>query len=482
MKILQKYKFWILIFLSFIFLRIPSLFEPYWYGDEGIYLTLGQGIRKGLILYSQIHDNKPPLLYYLAALGQTVFGFRLLLLACMVPTIVLFYKLAQLFLSEKISKFALILFLVLTSIPLFEGNIANAEVFMLLPTIAGVLLVYQSKKNVDFLLAGLLLGLAFIVKVPVIIEVIFLVFWLFLNHIPQLNFKKFFTQTAVLFSGFVIPIGLFGLLFYFEGVFKYFIYAALLQNFGYLSSWSTGIQTASATQGGLMGRLVILIIFFLVIGFLFIKQKINQKLAFILLWFAATIFGALLSARPYPHYLIQILPPLCLSLFYIFETNKILVKVTTFSCLLFLIFVIKKYNFYFYPVFSYYGNFYSYVFHLKNQDNYRSFFGSEVNNLYLTGQYLKQNTTPDQKIFVWGDSPFIYALSDRLPVGRYTVAYHIVDFNGYQETINLIQARLPQYIVYYSMPSRPFPHLDSFIGRYYYPVESFGSSIIYKYR
>ena len=59
-KTLVKYKYWIILFLMFLILRIPSLFEPYWYGDEGIYLVLGQAIRKGVTLYSHIHDNKPP--------------------------------------------------------------------------------------------------------------------------------------------------------------------------------------------------------------------------------------------------------------------------------------------------------------------------------------------------------------------------------------------------------------------------------------
>ncbi len=60
---LQLNPFLLIIILLMILLRIPSLFEPYWYGDEGIYLTLGQAIRKGLLLYRDIHDNKPPLLY-----------------------------------------------------------------------------------------------------------------------------------------------------------------------------------------------------------------------------------------------------------------------------------------------------------------------------------------------------------------------------------------------------------------------------------
>ena len=43
-----------------VLLRVPSLFEPYWYGDEGIYLTVGRSLRHGLALYRDVHDNKPP--------------------------------------------------------------------------------------------------------------------------------------------------------------------------------------------------------------------------------------------------------------------------------------------------------------------------------------------------------------------------------------------------------------------------------------
>ena len=39
----------ILIILGVVvFLRVPSLFEPYWYGDEGIYLTIGRAMRSGM--------------------------------------------------------------------------------------------------------------------------------------------------------------------------------------------------------------------------------------------------------------------------------------------------------------------------------------------------------------------------------------------------------------------------------------------------
>jgi len=62
---LEKSKsFWFLIFISVIFflLRLPSLFEPYWYGDEGIYQAVAILINNGEKLYSGAWENKPPLL------------------------------------------------------------------------------------------------------------------------------------------------------------------------------------------------------------------------------------------------------------------------------------------------------------------------------------------------------------------------------------------------------------------------------------
>ena len=55
----------VVIFLIII-LRVPSIFEPYWYGDEGIYLTIGNALAQGETLYRDIHDNKPPFIYLLA--------------------------------------------------------------------------------------------------------------------------------------------------------------------------------------------------------------------------------------------------------------------------------------------------------------------------------------------------------------------------------------------------------------------------------
>lgn len=481
---LSKYKYWFFIWILFILLRLPSLFEPYWYGDEGIYLTLGQGIKKGLILYKQIHDNKPPTLYYLAALSQTVFGLRLLLTVVMIPTILFFYRLCLYFFKSNLAKFSTFAFVILTSIPFLEGNIANAEIFMLLPTIFGFYFFLNAKKKIHFFLSGLFLGLAFTIKIPVFIEVAFLIIWIFVQDFSKLKqkFWQLFLQAFLLSLGFLTPMLIYLIYFYFLHALIPFLSSALLQNFSYLSSWTTGTQTASASSGGLINRLLILVLFWTIIIFLKFKKILSSSLAFVLSWLAATIFGALLSTRPYPHYLIQIIPPFCLLLTYFFDHKKYIHKALILISFFSLGFLIKKYNFYFYPSFSYYRNFYSHLTQLQTSNEYKKYFGDNVQTTYQIADFIDQSSLSDDKIFVWGDEPYIYALSHRLPPGKYTVAYHIVDFNGYQETIDSLKSNSPKFIIYFPMANRPFSQLDDILNRYYFLDKKIGASLIFQKR
>ena len=136
---------WLTILLGIVLLlRIPSFFEPFAYGDEMIYLTLGEGIRQGATLYKEVYDNKPPLLYLLAALAGNVFWFKAILAFWNVGTIILFWKLSQALFPNKLKlqKTGTIIFALLTTLPLLEGHIANAEIFMLGPIITAFLILF----------------------------------------------------------------------------------------------------------------------------------------------------------------------------------------------------------------------------------------------------------------------------------------------------------------------------------------------------
>ena len=473
---IKKHWLFISVIFLFIFFRLPSLFEPNWYGDEGIYLVLGQAIRKGWVLYSQIHDNKPPTLYYLAAIGQSVFGFRLLLSLWLIPTIYVFSLLSKKLLTLKLYKLSTLLFLILTCIPLFEGNIANAEIFMLLPTILGIYLIYSSKRitNYVLLITGLLLGFAFTIKIPVAVEFGFICYWLLITNFNLKKVKLLITYYLLLITSFLFPIFVYLVYFYFKGALNEFLFAALFQNFGYLSSWATGSHVGSATGGGLVTRAIILFGFWLLVFGLHTKKYLSPQITFLSLWFSATIFAVLLSTRPYPHYLIQTLPPLTLILVSIFNP-KIIIKVRLFlfGLFLFLVACFFKYQFYVYPIFSYYQNFYF-------KRNQTSYYGGDIVSDTQLSTFINQHTQLGEKIFVWGDRPFIYVASDRLPIGRFTVAYHIADFQQYTYIYDQLITNFPRYVIYYPQPGRPFPQLDQLVSRYYHPVSVFGSAIVYQ--
>ncbi|MCX6724654.1 MAG: glycosyltransferase family 39 protein, partial [Candidatus Shapirobacteria bacterium] len=170
---------WLLLVLVFL-LRLPSLFEPFTYADEGIYLTLGQAIRRGLVLYRDIYDNKPPLIYLLGAFTGNFFNYRLIFLVWSLGTIFVFYQLTKLLFPKKRGVILLVtsIFAILISLPLFEGNIANAENFMMLPIIGSFYLIIKileqtkiTKGNfLSWFSAGILFSLAILFKVPALFD------------------------------------------------------------------------------------------------------------------------------------------------------------------------------------------------------------------------------------------------------------------------------------------------------------------------
>jgi hypothetical protein len=176
------------------------LFEPYWYGDEGIYLTLGMALRKGLVFYRDIHDNKPPFLYLIAALAQTQFWFKFISLWWQAATTVAVYKLAEIIFArlprppdlvgrarnDEGDRGAILLVTAMFAalMTVFEGNIANGEIFMILPVTVGMLLMisqisdirnkksdirYQ-KSEIRYFWIGVLFAAGFLFKVPAALD------------------------------------------------------------------------------------------------------------------------------------------------------------------------------------------------------------------------------------------------------------------------------------------------------------------------
>lgn len=460
---LEKSKdFWFLLMTSFIFfiLRLPSLFEPYWYGDEGIYEVLGSAIRHGRMLYSGIWDNKPPLLYIIYAIfNGDQFYARVASLIFGIFAVITFFFLAKKIFGEGKEKRETVLwstsiFAFLFGLPLIEGNIANAENFMLFPIILSALLLFKEKlKPKIYFSAGILLGIAFLFKIVAVFDfAAFCTFIFMINtEIPgkRINFQKIAKHTITLLAPFVLGFAapfLVTSLFFLGPQFKYFIQATFTQNVGYVGYGNKLI----IPQGLLIFKLLILAGFNL---YLYLKKaKFSKTSLFVLSWLSFSLFNAFFSQRPYTHYLLVLLPSIGLIIGLISLEKKYKLQLAIFFAGVLLL-IFTNFNLYGKTPF-YYQNFVSFITGNKTVQEYRAFFDKKTSIDYEIAEYIKSKTTSSDQIFIWGNNAQVYKLTEKLPPGRYAVAYHMTNYkDGYNNTQEALQKANPKFIIV--MPNQP---------------------------
>lgn len=468
-----------ILFGVIVILRIPSFFEPYNYGDEMIYLTLGEGIRKGVPLYLGLHDNKPPLLYLTAALAGNLFWFKALLMAFNLTAIYLFWKIASnLFATNKLlQKVSTVIFAIFTTIPLLEGNIANAENFMMVPILLAFWIIISKKQNFkNIFFAGVLFSLATLFKIVAAFDILaVVVFWVIFTKKGE--FTKLVKNTFYLSLGFLIPLGLTFVWYFFRGALHEYIVAAFLQNIGYVSSW----RPADSQKPFLVKNAPLLIragIMFLGFGLLWIsKKKLSKPFVLVSAWLLATLFAVTLSERPYPHYLLQSVAPMSILIGMLFALRNVEQSLVVIPLTL-AFFVPFYYKFWIYPTASYYQRFIKFASRQLSKDEYVNSFSSTVSRNYEIADFLANSTEENDKVFVWSnDSSTIYALSRRLPPTKYVADYHFIDFSSKPETLAKLSTSLPKVVVI-TDNSPEFDELRTFVRENYYLIsEKEGSEI-----
>ena len=462
-KLLRKADAWFLISVLFIFslLRIPSLVEPDWYGDEGIYQVIGAALHSGRILYKDIWDNKPPFLYIIYQIfNGDLFSVRLASLVVGAASVVAFF-----FLSKKLLKtnrsiyIATGFYSVLFGLPFLEGNIANAENFMLLPIILAfyfMLSVKEKKWARNCSLAGLMLSAAFLTKIVAVFDFAALFVSVIMLKMYEGVFrrgsivilKKFggkklvmiLREEAVMIISFLIPIIITGVYFFAVGAFSDFFKASFSQNVGYV-----GYGNNVLFPMGLLFIKLIFLIFALLIVFRY-RNIIGKNGVVIIIWLSFSLFNAFFSQRPYTHYVLVILPSFSLFVGYLIENRKLL-RVNLILCAVLLFLIFRNFNLY-EKIPAYYKNYTSFVFGNRSIDAYQSFFDKSTPRDYAIARFIQAKTTVGEGVFIWGDSGQIYILSGKLPPGRYIVSYHMTFYkDAIDETRQDIEKQRPKYII-----------------------------------
>jgi hypothetical protein len=137
------------------------------------------------------------------------------------------------------------------------------------------------------------------------------------------------------------------------------------------------------------------------------------------------------------------------------------------------------YNFWRYETLPYYKNFIHFATNKISKEEYFSTFGGNVLRNYKTAKTIVSLTDRDDRIFIWGDSSAVYALSRRLPPIKYVADYHIKDFSSNDEVIEKVEVSEPKLIII--LPDAPnFPALLNFLDKNYIQIESIDGVQIWK--
>jgi hypothetical protein len=536
------------LLLAVVLLRIPNFFEPYWYGDEAIYLTIGNALSNGAYLYQDIVDHKTPLIYYLAMV-PTQFWFRVLLLAWMLITTTAFYYFSLRLLRKIwLATTSTALFVILTTLPWLEGNIPNGELFVMGFVIVGGYLLSRTaafdqafspeskstpardtKKDIGlYVLTGILFSLAILTKVPAIFDVaaFMSIFVLaFTNQFLSLLYNHIFQPTSrglwqkikklqPLFMSTLTRIGIVGaiivgsivtsILYYaLRGTLGAYLEFGLLYNFHYVQSWGLKFDQAWLSFFYTMPGKMIITGALISLAFL-LRPMLRPRFQFMATWVSLALFASLLSNRPYPHYFLQVVPPIALVFAELAHQASQLIKnisrkikghvtkkmesvqkqtmITTylFGSLFFFLFigVLLTLDVGFYPVKKYYQRSIAYLSGQIDTKTYHGGFSSRMKENYEASEIIAMS--PDPKLFIWGTNPELYALTRKQPVGRFTVSFHIKDLKLHQETAQAVMEYKPHFIVVMNNEQDKLPGLQEFLAEEYLLSSNFEQFQLWK--
>lgn len=489
-----------LIYLAFaslnLIIRLPSFFEPIWYVDEALYILIGKQLAAGDVLYRDIVDNKPPLVYLLAYLIPNQAGLRFLTYVCSTFGAVFFYQLIAVltpYLKKKLQIFYTAIFIVLMGIPAFEGYIFNAEPIYIPFALAALVIflktklqvttnktdqMYSIKKQqvVQHYIVGLLLGLAAFTKITALLYIVPISLLVSGYIILQVNgknlIKKLFPllyELIFLLLGIITPFSIGLMYFAFHHSVTDYIFWIFTYNFSdYLNNWEyffsfphrliTALFSAHV-KSALLGFALLLVS----LGWLY--KKLATRFFFTYCLALATLYGVTLSNRPFPNYWLQFIPPaIILGVFLLHTQQKRYLKLLVAGIFLVAGFIFKMIPFKPFPVIPYYQASWRYAVGSTTRQEYERYFNPLVDeslnpdspdvlgdNQRVISELNKRQIN---SLYVWGTNPMIFVDAPLVLTTKFPLTFHLADLQALSTQINLIkQQNLPAILV-----MKPYPY------------------------
>jgi 4-amino-4-deoxy-L-arabinose transferase-like glycosyltransferase len=312
----------LLLSLLAVLLRFFSFFPSVIDHDESTYLEMARQLLAGKVLYEDMIDIKPPGIFLILAGFQAVFGYSVFVIRLLVAlwiglTAFMIYKCGRhLFNDHNASLASGIIYVFFISTWSFYGISITPEIFFNLFTVLTLYVLLKNDSAWNYLLAGLITGMGFVVKYFVVVDfAVLILFFLFLYKKETKGSRppgKIILSMLLAGFGLVLPFGLTNLYYYTTGHFDAFV------NIIYLAPqrYPSPINPVKMPKFLLDFQLR----FFPIICFfyytLFTKSLKIEGIRFtkmlLLSWSLSSLFAVVISGNHYGHYTIQLMLPVSL--------------------------------------------------------------------------------------------------------------------------------------------------------------------------
>jgi hypothetical protein len=325
------------------------------------------------------------------------------------------------------------------------------------------------------------------------------VIWLFLER--RLTMRPFVAMTAAAAAPVLVSLAAFALL----GSLHWFWDANVLYFFDYVPAYSR-------LHAGLVPMLVLpFVVVCVLLGKAWRNGEAMPVWALPALWFSLAYIGALINGKDYSHYLLQAFPPLALLLVNLQKPRlplphwtvlrqrpAVLVGGALVVSWLIVIGVVFRdpTGRHWTKGPDYYVHMVSYAIGSESKQEFNAYFDRRVNTTLNLEEELARLEAEGKTVYIWGEYPWVYALSDLVPLSRYvTSTYMLENDERFPELMGQLNREPPPFILFFSdvqpRPAGPetrerFARMNramtSFVERRYDAVTKVGNGTVYKLR
>ncbi len=436
--------------------------------DEGEYAYAGQLILQGVPPYKQLYNMKLPGIYAVYAgimtlFGQTHRGIHLGLLLINAVTIALVYLIAKKVLDSLAGLSASASFAVLTIGQSVQGFFANAEHFVIVFAVAGLLVLLHALDNEKWYMlffSGLLMGIGLLIKQHGAVFVVFGGIFVLTDRLrnSSMTWQRLIQTVGIFIIGAILPYGLTCLVLSWAGVFESFWF------------WTVSYALAYSTQMSVYeGWAILKVMVVRVIGsapLIWALAGIGltaivwdfrmRKWALFIVMFAVFSFLAICPGFYFrSHYFLLLLPATAiLSGIAVSSLSNILESVQARTVRYGLpILIISS------SIFLTIYQHRHFLFQMTPVQACRTIYGlNPFPESIEISKYIKAHTNENDRITVLGSEPQIYFYSIRRSSSGYIYMYPLMENHDFaekmqKEMIQEIESVKPKYFIYVQVDS-----------------------------